>query len=129
MYAGRAVESGPARAVLSTPAHPYTRCLQLANPSLRAERRALYVMPDQMPSLRQLQTPVRLPFRAALSARRLRIAAAPSRRTLRSPPADQRSPASAPQATRTIGTTAGDGVAADAPGRPLLQVEELAEAL
>jgi peptide/nickel transport system ATP-binding protein len=55
MYAGRVVESGPARAVLSAPAHPYTRCLQLANPSLRAERRALYVMPEQMPSLRQLQ--------------------------------------------------------------------------
>jgi peptide/nickel transport system ATP-binding protein len=55
MYAGRAVESGPARAVLSTPAHPYTRCLQLANPSMRAERRALYVMPDQMPSLWQLR--------------------------------------------------------------------------
>jgi len=55
MYAGRAVESGPARAVLSSPAHPYTRCLQLANPSMRAERRALYVMPDQMPSLRQLK--------------------------------------------------------------------------
>jgi peptide/nickel transport system ATP-binding protein len=55
MYAGRAVETGPARAVLSTPAHPYTRCLQLANPSMRAERRALYVMPEQMPSLRQLQ--------------------------------------------------------------------------
>jgi peptide/nickel transport system ATP-binding protein len=55
MYAGRAVESGPARAVLSAPAHPYTRCLQLANPSMRAERRALYVMPDQMPSLRQLK--------------------------------------------------------------------------
>jgi peptide/nickel transport system ATP-binding protein len=56
MYAGRAVESGPARAVLSTPAHPYTRCLQLANPPMSAERRALYVMPDQMPSLRQLQS-------------------------------------------------------------------------
>jgi peptide/nickel transport system ATP-binding protein len=55
MYAGRAVESGPARAVLSSPAHPYTRCLQLANPSMRAERRTLYVMPDQMPSLRQQQ--------------------------------------------------------------------------
>jgi peptide/nickel transport system ATP-binding protein len=54
MYAGRAVESGPARSVLSKPAHPYTRCLQLANPSMRAERRALYVMPEQMPSLRQL---------------------------------------------------------------------------
>src|ERR1700683_981708 len=56
MYAGRAGESGPARAVLSTPAHPYTRCLQLANPSMSANRRALYVMPDQMPSLRQLQS-------------------------------------------------------------------------
>jgi len=56
MYAGRAVESGPARSVLSGPAHPYSRCLQLANPSMRAERRALYIMPEQMPSLRQLQS-------------------------------------------------------------------------
>ena len=55
MYAGRAVESGPARAVLSSPAHPYTRCLQLANPSMSPERRALYVVPEQMPTLRQLQ--------------------------------------------------------------------------
>jgi len=55
MYAGRAIESGPARSILSTPAHPYTRCLQLANPAMRNERRALYVMPDQMPSLRQLR--------------------------------------------------------------------------
>jgi peptide/nickel transport system ATP-binding protein len=54
LYAGRAIESGPARAVLANPAHPYTRCLQLANPSMQAERRALYVMPEQMPSLRQL---------------------------------------------------------------------------
>ncbi len=56
LYAGRPVESGPARAVLSAPAHPYARCLQLANPSMSAQRRALYVMPDQMPSLRQMQT-------------------------------------------------------------------------
>jgi peptide/nickel transport system ATP-binding protein len=55
MYAGRAVESGPARALLSQPAHPYTRCLQLANPPMSAGRRALYVIPDQMPSLRQLK--------------------------------------------------------------------------
>ncbi|MGB6534550.1 MAG: ABC transporter ATP-binding protein [Xanthobacteraceae bacterium] len=55
MYAGRAVESGPARVVLSRPAHPYTRCLQLANPALRARRRDLYVLPEQMPSLRQLR--------------------------------------------------------------------------
>jgi peptide/nickel transport system ATP-binding protein len=55
MYAGRAVESGPARTVFATPAHPYTRCLQLANPAMSAERRTLYVLPDQMPSLLQLQ--------------------------------------------------------------------------
>jgi peptide/nickel transport system ATP-binding protein len=55
MYAGRAVESGPARTVFAIPAHPYTRCLQLANPAMSAERRALYVLPDQMPSLMQLQ--------------------------------------------------------------------------
>ncbi len=54
MYAGRAVESGPARLVLSRPAHPYTRCLKLANPPMSGVRRALYVMPDQMPGLRQL---------------------------------------------------------------------------
>jgi peptide/nickel transport system ATP-binding protein len=55
MYAGRAVESGPGRTVFATPAHPYTRCLQLANPAMSAERRTLYVLPDQMPSLVQLQ--------------------------------------------------------------------------
>jgi peptide/nickel transport system ATP-binding protein len=54
MYAGRAIESGPARSILSNPAHPYTRCLQLANPTMHSARRTLYVMPDQMPSLRQL---------------------------------------------------------------------------
>jgi peptide/nickel transport system ATP-binding protein len=54
MYAGRAVERGPARSVLAVPAHPYTRCLQLANPSM-TERRALYVIPEQMPSLRELR--------------------------------------------------------------------------
>jgi oligopeptide/dipeptide ABC transporter ATP-binding protein len=56
MYAGRAVESGPARAVLASPAHPYTRCLQLANPSMRGDRRTLYVMPEHMPSLHRLAT-------------------------------------------------------------------------
>jgi peptide/nickel transport system ATP-binding protein len=54
MYAGRAIESGLARSILSKPAHPYTRCLQLANPTMHEARRTLYVMPDQMPSLRQL---------------------------------------------------------------------------
>jgi dipeptide transport system ATP-binding protein len=54
MYAGSAVEIGPGRAVLSTPSHPYTRCLQLAEPSTKQDRAPL-VLPDQMPGLLQLQ--------------------------------------------------------------------------
>jgi peptide/nickel transport system ATP-binding protein len=54
MYAGRAIEFGPARTVLSAPAHPYTRCLQLANPATAAPGAALYLLPEQMPSLREL---------------------------------------------------------------------------
>jgi peptide/nickel transport system ATP-binding protein len=55
IYAGRAVEYGPASAVLKACAHPYTRCLQLAMPSISPTRRALYLLPEQMPSLRQLR--------------------------------------------------------------------------
>jgi peptide/nickel transport system ATP-binding protein len=54
MYAGRVVEQGSTQGVLSSPAHPYTQCLKLATPALSARRRALYVLPEQMPSLRQL---------------------------------------------------------------------------
>ena len=36
LYAGRAAEYGPARKVFATPGHPYTRCLQLANPAMTA---------------------------------------------------------------------------------------------
>jgi peptide/nickel transport system ATP-binding protein len=39
MYAGRSIESGPARSIMSKPAHPYTRCLQLANPTMHGARR------------------------------------------------------------------------------------------
>jgi peptide/nickel transport system ATP-binding protein len=51
LYAGRAVEYGPARRVFAAPGHPYTRCLQLANPSMHG-RRALYALPERMPGLR-----------------------------------------------------------------------------
>ncbi len=56
LYGGAVVEHGPARQVLETPLHPYTRCLQLASPALSGPRRALYALPDQMPGLRALAT-------------------------------------------------------------------------
>jgi peptide/nickel transport system ATP-binding protein len=46
-----AAEYGPARQVFGSPGHPYTRCLQLANPAMR-ERRGLYALPERMPGLR-----------------------------------------------------------------------------
>jgi oligopeptide transport system ATP-binding protein len=49
MYAGRAMESGPAASVLRTPRHPYTRALLRARPSLRGERAALLPIPGAPP--------------------------------------------------------------------------------
>jgi peptide/nickel transport system ATP-binding protein len=51
LYAGRPAEYGPARRVLGAPAHPYTRCLQLATPAIGGPRRALYALPERMPGL------------------------------------------------------------------------------
>jgi peptide/nickel transport system ATP-binding protein len=51
LYAGRPVEYGPARAVLAAPAHPYSRCLQLANPPMSGARRTLASLPERMPGL------------------------------------------------------------------------------
>jgi peptide/nickel transport system ATP-binding protein len=56
LYAGAIVEQGSARDVFGHAAHPYTRCLQLANPALRGPRRALFALPEQMPGLRALTT-------------------------------------------------------------------------
>ena len=121
MYAGRAVERGPARSVLSAPAHPYTRCLQLANPSMSAERRVLYVIPDQMPSLRQLAKMSGCHF-----APRCPLVTEDCRRT--EPPdiaigADHRVACIRAEATRNITTRQGGAAAPARSGRPLLQVE------
>jgi dipeptide transport system ATP-binding protein len=123
MYAGRAVESGPARAVLSTPAHPYTRCLQLANPSMRAERRALYVMPEQMPSLRQLKTLSGCHFapRCPLVTDDCRSAEP----AMISVAVDHGAACLRATATPTIATTTRDSAVATASERPLLQVDGL----
>jgi dipeptide transport system ATP-binding protein len=51
LYAGRPAEVGPARQVFAKAAHPYTRCLQLSNPSMHGPRRALYALPERMPGL------------------------------------------------------------------------------
>src|SRR5262249_56256241 len=51
LYAGRPAEYGPARTVLAAPAHPYSRCLQLANPPMSGSKRALAALPERMPGL------------------------------------------------------------------------------
>ncbi len=123
MYAGRAVESGPARSVLSRPAHPYTRCLQLSNPSLRAERRALYVMPDQMPSLRQLQHMSGCHFapRCPLADEDCRRAEPPNLANA----AGRKVACIRAQATPTISMNEKMVVASDFPERLVLRVEKL----
>jgi len=54
LYAGRAVEQGPAATLLTAPLHPYTRCLQLSAPAMQGPRRALFALPDRMPSLNEV---------------------------------------------------------------------------
>jgi peptide/nickel transport system ATP-binding protein len=55
LYAGRPAERGPSRELFSNPAHPYTRCLQLANPSMSGARRGLFTLPERMPGLRAIK--------------------------------------------------------------------------
>lgn len=56
MYAGRIMEAGPARDVIGSPRHPYTRALLSAVPRLRTDgdRRALATIPGQPPNLADL---------------------------------------------------------------------------
>ena len=49
MYAGRIVESGTVKEVLSDPHHPYTRGLLAAVPSLKLERTQLQDIPGTVP--------------------------------------------------------------------------------
>jgi len=49
MYGGMIAETGPTRAVLDQPAHPYTRALLRAVPRLGAADRVLATIPGQVP--------------------------------------------------------------------------------
>ncbi|WP_159806676.1 ABC transporter ATP-binding protein [Cellulomonas citrea] len=49
LYAGRVLETGPARDVMSRPAHPYTKALHEANPPLEHKVAALAVIEGNVP--------------------------------------------------------------------------------
>ena len=51
MYAGDVVESGPAKRLLATPRHPYTKSLSRSNPTLSGLRIELPTLADHMPGL------------------------------------------------------------------------------
>ena len=51
MYLGKIVESGPAKSVVQTPAHPYTKALISAVPQIDPEtRRPRIILPGEIPS-------------------------------------------------------------------------------
>jgi oligopeptide/dipeptide ABC transporter ATP-binding protein len=70
MYAGWIMESGPARSVMRSPRHPYTRALLEAVPKLRTEgrRKPLASIPGQPPNLAAL--PLGCPFQPRCPDRR-----------------------------------------------------------
>ena len=53
MYAGRIVESGTTEQIFYAPAHPYTRALHKAIPSLQTKGEVLYSIPGLPPDLSQ----------------------------------------------------------------------------
>lgn len=54
LYAGDLLELGPARSVVDTPGHPYTRALLRANPPLTGERVMVEALQGRMPGFEEL---------------------------------------------------------------------------
>jgi peptide/nickel transport system ATP-binding protein len=54
LYAGRQAEYGPAEVLFRAPAHPYSRCLELAVPDVAGAPRGLYLLPERMPGLKAI---------------------------------------------------------------------------
>jgi oligopeptide/dipeptide ABC transporter ATP-binding protein len=73
MYAGRMVESGPTREVLTEPRHPYTQALLRAVPRLRAPVRELAEVRGSIPSLSDLPAGCAFNPRCPRAAERCRV--------------------------------------------------------
>ena len=118
LYSGAIVERGTGREVLESPAHPYTRCLQLADPPLTGPRRALYALPDNMPGLR-----------AAMQVAGCRFAprcpvAGEACLTI-DPPLGPRAACLRSELTATITATSGAAAPAEVGGEAVLEVRAL----
>ena len=68
LYAGRVVEAGETRQVLRQPAHPYTRALLKAHPSLDDKVAELEPIPGAPPSIRQRPSGCAFRLRCALAS-------------------------------------------------------------
>jgi oligopeptide/dipeptide ABC transporter ATP-binding protein len=73
MYAGRIVEAGPTRDVLTEPRHPYTKALLRAVPRLRAPVRELAEVRGSIPSLADLPAGCAFNPRCPQAAERCRV--------------------------------------------------------
>ncbi|MHB2168547.1 ABC transporter ATP-binding protein [Alsobacter sp. R-9] len=78
MYAGTIVESGPARAVLKTPRHPYTRALLAAVPSPSVARGRLRGLAGAVPDLIRPPQGCRFASRCAAAGDDCRLAPPPA---------------------------------------------------
>jgi len=67
LYAGKVVELGPAREIISNPCHPYTKGLIAALPQMAGGEKRLNQIPGMMPSL--LDMPAGCPFEPRCTVR------------------------------------------------------------